>query len=324
VISVKVHTSGNELQNAISIAAISDVIGQADELIWIDVVQPTEDDLKQIRQEFAFHPLAIEDVVRQHQLPKVDLYDDYILIIFYGLREGATTSFRFPLAQVGIFVGSNYVVTFHNEHIPALDETSDRLCRNAEQLGTHGIALLLYSILDAVVDSYFPVLDDISDQLEALEERIFGKFDADTQKEIFRIRKQLLALRKFIAPERDVLNVLLRRDMPIFEESMFAYFQDIYDHILRVTDAIDTFRDVISSLLDFYLAAASNRLNQVVKTLTASSIILMAMTLIAGIYGMNFVHMPELRWEFGYAWALGLMALVGTSLLALFRRIGWI
>jgi magnesium transporter len=324
MISVKVHTSGNQLQNALSIEAISDVIGRADELIWIDVSQPTEDDFKQIQQEFAFHPLAMEDVARQHQRPKVELYDDFVLIIFYGVREIAPDESRFLLAQVGILVGSNYVVTVHNERIPALDETSDRWCRNFEQLGSHSVALLVYSILDAIVDSYFPILDDISNRLEDLEEQIFENVDSDTQKEIFRIKKQLVALRKNIAPERDVMNVLLRRDMPIFDESVIAYFQDVYDHILRVTDAIDTFRDLLSSALDFHLAVASNRLNQVMKTLTASSIILMGMTLIASVYGMNFVHMPELNWHFGYAWAIGLMSLTGVSLLALFRRIDWI
>lgn len=324
MISVNVHTSGNVLENGLLIEEISDVIGRPDELLWIDVIQPTEDDLNRIRQEFKFHPLAMEDVTRQHQRPKVDIYDDFILIIFYGLQDGDPSETRAPLTQVGIFVGSNYVVTVHNELIPALDETSERWCRNIEELGSRSIALLVYSVLDAIVDSYFPILDDISDRLEELEARIFEDFDASSQKEIFQIKKQLVGLRKNIAPERDVLNVLLRRDTPIFDQKVIAYFQDVYDHILRVTDAIDTFRDLLSSALDFHLAVASNRLNQVMKTLTASSIILMGMTLIASVYGMNFDRIPELHWNFGYAWALGLMALVGASLFTLFRRIDWI
>jgi magnesium transporter len=324
VISVNVHSNGNVLENGLLIEQISDVLNQPDQLLWIDVTDPTEEDFARIHQEFNFHPLAMEDVARQHQRPKIDVYDGYVLIVFYGLSIGDSAKPEPRLTQVGIFVGSNYVVTIHDALVPALDETSERWCRNVEQLGSHNVSLLLYSILDAIVDAYFPLLDDISERLEELEEQVFTADSASTQQEIFGIKKQLVTMRKHIAPERDVMNVLLRRDTQIFDQSVIVYFQDVYDHILRVTDAIDTFRDLLSSALDFHLAAASNRLNQVMKTLTASSIILMGMTLVASVYGMNFDHMPELHWHLGYAWALGLMAVIGASLFMLFRRIDWL
>ncbi|MCC6792774.1 MAG: magnesium/cobalt transporter CorA [Thermomicrobiales bacterium] len=324
MINVNVHSHGNVLENSLPIDQISDVLDRPGELLWIDVHDPTNDDIRSVVEEFNFHPLAIEDVVRQRQRPKVDIYNGYVLIIFYGLAATSDDEGTPILTQVGIFVGSNYVVTIHDAVVPALKETSDRWCRNVEQLGSNNISLLLYSILDAIVDAYFPVLDELSDRLEELEERIFDRADPRTQHEIFHIKKQLVTMRKHIAPERDAMNVLLRRDTPILDPSIIPYFQDVYDHIIRVTDAIDTFRDLLSSALDFQLAVTSNRLNQIMKTLTASSIILMGMTLVASIYGMNFEHMPELGWHFGYLWALGLMAVIGGSLITLFRRIDWL
>src|SRR5262249_38742880 len=150
------------------------------------------------------------------------------------------------------------------------------------------------------------------------------RFDTETQKSIFGLKKELLAIRRVVAPERDVLNVLVRRENPIFDEATIVYFQVIYDNILRVTDAVVPLRGLMASALDSYLSVTSNRLNQVMKTLTASSIILMSMTLVASVYGMNFDHMPELHWQLGYAWALGLMLAIGTMLLLAFKRIDWL
>jgi magnesium transporter len=323
VITVYVHSNGTTSLGEIEPSAISDVLARADELIWLDVVEPSPDELQMIRSEFGFHPLAMEDVARVHQRPKVDMYDDFALIIFYSIaRDAATESVL--LTQLGIFVGDNYVVTVHDRSIPALEETSDRWNQNVENVGLRTVSLLIYSILDAIVDSYFPILDDISDRLDDLEDITFRSYRPEHQKEIFRLKKELVTIRRVVAPERDVLNVMLRRDLPMFDREVIAYFQDVYDHTIRVTDAVDTYRDLLSNALEFHLTLASNRLNQVMKTLTASSIILMSMTLIASIYGMNFDHMPELHWHLGYPLALGMMLVIGASMGYLFRRIDWL
>jgi magnesium transporter len=179
-------------------------------------------------------------------------------------------------------------------------------------------------LLDAIVDGYFPIVDQISDRIEDLESLIFDHYRREVQEQIFALKKDLLAVRRVLAPERDMMNVLLRPGSPVFGEATVAYFQDVYDHILRIMDAVDTDRDLLSSALDAFLSVTSNRLNQTMKTLTASSIILMTMTLVAGVYGMNFVHMPELDWKLGYAWALGVMVALGAGLIVVFRRIDWI
>jgi magnesium transporter len=322
VITVNVHGEGKQLENDIPLADISTILGRDDHLLWLDVVDPTPDDMRLLAEEFAFHPLALEDVRVRHQRPKIELYDGFIFIVFYAMESRADQPL--VLIELSLFVGKNYVVTVHQETLPLLAEVRDRWQQNIAEIGSRGVALLLYSILDAIVDGYFPCVDDISDQIENLEAGIFEHFDTATQQAIFRLKKELLAIRRVVAPERDVLNVLLRRESPILDPGTLVYFQDVYDHVLRVTDAVDTYRDLMSSALDSYLSVTSNRLNQVMKTLTASSIILMSMTLVASIYGMNFIHMPELHWRFGYAYALGLMVVIGVSLGTLFRRIDWL
>jgi len=321
VISVTLQTDDAQVRQDVPLADISDIVARKSDVLWVDVGNPTPEDARVLAEEFAFHPLAIEDAIRYQQRPKVDLYDDFVFIVFYALRmdddEVATT-------QVSLFVGQNYVVTVHTGSVPELDSTRDRWCANAVRLGNRGVGLLVHAILDAIVDGYFPVIDALSDRVEDLEEQIFERGGQEAQRELFRLKKELLEIRRVIAPERDAVNVLLRRDSPVFDDETTAYLQDVYDHILRTVDAVDIYRDLISSALDAYLSVTSNRLNQVMKTLTASSIILMSVTLVASIYGMNFDVIPELHWRLGYAWALGLMIIIGGALFALFRRIDWL
>jgi magnesium transporter len=167
-------------------------------------------------------------------------------------------------------------------------------------------------------------MDRLADRVEDLEEQIFGKFEDGTLEAIFQLKKDLLQIRRVVTPERDVLNVMLRRDIRVFDENDVTYLQDVYDHIIRVVDAIDTYRDLLSSSLDTFLSVQSNQLNQVVKALTITSIVLMSVAIVSGIYGMNFEYMPELRWRYGYLWALSLMVTIAAGLIGFFRRIRWL
>lgn len=321
VIRVNVHADGIGLENDLPIAAISDALEEPGHLLWIDVVDPTAEEMRILGEEFGFHPLALEDAARRHQRPKLDQYDGFLFLVFYGL---ASEDGRPCLREIDLFAGKNYLVTVHDGKLPEIRATADRWCRNIEDLGNRGIGLLVYSLLDAIVDGYFPVIDDLSERVEDLEEAIFSRRGTGAQEEIFALKKDLLAIRRVLGPERDVMNLLVRRDSPLFGSEQVVYFQDVYDHILRVADAVDTYRDLLSSALDVDLSMTSYRLNEVVKRLTGSSIILMSVTLIAGIYGMNFQQMPELGWGYGYPFALGLMLAVAGGLFLLFRRIGWL
>ncbi|HEV2108238.1 MAG TPA: magnesium/cobalt transporter CorA [Thermomicrobiales bacterium] len=320
MISVHVHTDGQGLQTSLPLERISDVLDDAKSLLWVDVVDPTPDDLRLLGEEFRFHPLAMEDATKRHQRPKIDFYDGFLFIVFYELEIHHA---RPETRELTLFVGKNYLVTVHDGAFEVVKETARRWRENVHLPGDRGVGLLVYSLLDAVVDGYFPIIDELSERIEDMEQAIFERSDQRIQQEIFMLKRDLLAIRRVLGPERDVMNVLVRRDSPVFEPGTIVYFQDIYDHLLRVMDAVDTYRDLLTGALDAYFTVTSNRLNQVVKTLTASSIILMSMTLVAGIYGMNFVYMPELHWLLGYPWALGLMVAVGAGLFIMFRRIDW-
>src|SRR5918997_4135551 len=300
---------------------LSELITHEQNTIWVDVVDPTPDEIARIGEEFHFHPLALEDVARGGQRPKVDQYDGYQFIVFYGLTS---ENERIATHEVDIFLAKHFMITFHKSDLPVITETAERWRANVAALGNQSVGFLLHSVLDSLVDGYFPVLDDIAERADTLEESIILAGQPTLQAEILRLRRELLLIRRVVGPERDVMNVLIRRDPPLFGRKEILYFQDVYDHLLRVTDTVDIYRDMLSSVLDANLSMVSYTLNVVVKRLTSYSIILMSISIIAGIYGMNFVFMPELDWRWGYPFALGLMVLVATIEVGIFRRIGWL
>jgi len=308
--------------STVEAAAISDLIQQKGQIVWVDLQNPRTDDLALLSEEFAFHPLAIEDATYAHERPKIDSYDGYYFLVFYALRYDEASR-RVLSQQVSLFIGSNYLVCIHQDPIAAIDETIRRWQRYEHDFG-EDVAELLYHLLDTIVDEYFPILDSLIERVEEVEAQIFDHFRPESLQEIFALKRELLLMRRIVASERDVLNVLIRREAPIYPREMVAYFQDVYDHLIRITDSIDTYRDLLSSALDAFLSLQSNQLNVVVKTLTIASIILMSAALIAGVYGMNFDVMPELRWPWGYPFALGLMAAISLLLIAIFKWRRWL
>ena len=321
VIEVVLHTGPDGLVTDTSIDELAEIITREQTTVWVDVVDPTPEEIARIGEKFGFHPLALEDVERGGQRPKIDQYDGYQFIVFYGLTVDAE---RCRGHEVDIFVGKHFMVTFHDSRLPVIVETAARWRAHMAELKSRGPGFLLYSLLDSLVDGYFPVLDDIGDRADALEETIVLHGQPGLQTEILKLRRELLMIRRVAGPERDIMNVLVRRDPPLFGRKEIAYFQDVYDHLLRITDAVDVYRDLLASLLDANLSMISFSLSIGVRRLTSWSIILMSMTIVAGIYGMNFVHMPELDWRLGYPFALGLMAVVALVEVAIFRRIDWL
>lgn len=304
---------------------ISDFLNKPETVVWLDLEAPEEHEVILLRDEFGFHPLAIEDAVRDHERPKVDAYSSYYLIVFYaaGYKNGAEGGEpQIDLRQLSLFVGKDFIVTIHRHPIKQLSETMARWHAPQTPLG-NSVSGILHALLDSIVDDYFSLMDEVVDWIEDLEDTIFSRFREGAIQEIFSLKKDLLMMRRVVGPERDVLNVLLRQETVIFKSGDMIYIQDVYDHLVRVTDSIDTYRDLLSSALDSYLSLQSNQLNQLVKVLTLASIMLMAASLVAGIYGMNFVHMPELQWPWGYPYALGLMLSIGVGLALFFRSRRW-
>jgi len=301
--------------------AISGLCSNDSKIVWVDVSDPTSLDFDNLARQFGFHPLSIEDCRHQHQRPKVEEFPGYYFIVLYEAVLNDVG--RLQLGELGIFLGKNYLVTVHSEPIRAI-ETAERLWRSWTDLAERGTGLLAYLLIDAVVDDYLPLLDTVSDRMDSLEDRIFADFQDESLEEIFRIKKELLLLRRAVTPLRDVFNTLLRREQPIFSRETHTYFQDVFDHLIRVADTIDTLRDMIVSMMDAYLSISGNRMNLVMKRLTSIATILMSVTLVAGIYGMNFDYMPELKWRFGYVGALLSMLVVGLAIYFHFRRIKWL
>jgi magnesium transporter len=301
---------------------IDTLCARAQNVVWVNVVKPTDKDFKVLAEEFQFHPLAIEDCRSVHQRPKVEEYPGYFFVVLYEAEldeQGRTLELR----ELNMFLGTNYLVTVHRHGIKSIAR-ADELWPQWLDREENGAGLLAYLLIDAIVDEYFPILDRISDRMDDLEDEIFSDFDPESVREIFLVKKQLVYLRRVVAPLREVFNTLLRRDQPMFEREIRFYFQDVYDHLIRIADAIDTLRDLLGSIMDAYLSMSSNRMNVVMKRLTSISTILMSVTLIAGVYGMNFEIMPELKWRYGYVVALVSMVVVGVAIYAYLRRIDWL
>jgi magnesium transporter len=302
------------------------------ELLWLDITAPGESDYQLLQDRFNLHAMVIEDIKSREERPKLHDYGEYLYIIFHALRldapevltEESHTSTRdaLHLDEIDCMVGPDYVVTLHAEPVAPFDDLRERWRRRPELMQS-GAGYLLYEIMDEVLDEYFPVLDLLDERIDDFEDRLFEEFQEHLSAEIFSLKRSLLQIRRIAGPTRDVANILLRRDAESGGKH-FAYFQDLYDHAVRIVDMVDSFRELLSGALDAYLAMASNRMNAVMKTLTSASIILLVPTLVAGIYGMNFENMPELHSRYGYYIALGVMGSAIAGLTFYFKRKEWL
>ncbi len=320
--TICLDSAEKKFTNDFPAADISEYCLSEHNVVWADVSDPTSQDFIELAEEFNFHPLSIEDCQQTHQRPKVEEYQGYYFIVLYE-AELVGPHDHLELRELNIFLGANYLVTVHSRPIRAI-ETAKRLWPEWNDRAEHGAGLLAYLLMDAIVDDYMPLLDILSERMDDLEDQIFGTFKPESIEEIFRIKKQLLHLRRSITPLRDVFNTMLRREQPIFARETHVYFQDVFDHIIRVADTIDTLRDMLSSTMDAYLSVQGNRMNIIMKRLTSIATILMSVTLIAGIYGMNFGQMPELSWKYGYVFALSWMLVIGVGLYIYFKKRNWL
>jgi magnesium transporter len=312
---------------------IDKIRGTEGRLVWVDVGDPGPEQIELLRKEFSIHPLAVEDINTRHQRPKVDTYPGQHVLVSYEILPVAKTRHRpsssevasggAHLGEIHIFTGSGYLVTVHWGKSPVIEDVLNRFKQHADTVGRKP-AGLLYTILDTIVDGYFPVLDHLSELIDDLEDRIIqGRQGVETLREVLELKRRLLKLRRVLAPQRDVANSLLRRDVELIDDQAVPYYQDLYDHLVRVLDQLDLYRDLVAAVLEANLSVTSNNLNAVMKRLTAFTVVLMVPTLIAGVYGMNFHGMPELSWPFGYPLALVVMAGLMGAIAWYFIRNDW-
>jgi magnesium transporter len=292
------------------------------DVLWIDLTGPGEDDIKLMRDVFRFHPLAIDDTRNQRQRPKVDEYDDHLFAILNPVmpQDGDSVAFR----ELDIFVGRNYVVTVHPDSEPIIEEARQRIGRTRSSVSISP-GYILYVLTDIVVDKYFPILDKIGEEVEELEQALLEKPEQEMLNHLFRLKRMLAELWRVVGQQRDMFNVLSRRDLPYIDADGLQYqLRDVYDHLLRITDMTSTYRDLLTSMVDLYMSSVSNRLNRVVNRLTVVTVIIGALAVITGFYGMNFERTwPPFPADWGVPFVLLLIALVITAILVVFRRLGW-
>jgi magnesium transporter len=296
---------------------------EAGSFVWLDVADPGLAELDLMRDGLGLHPLAIEDIRKRRQRPKVDAYPAHYVIVAYEILPGEGEEL-YRLGEVHLIVSPGAIVSVHWGGSPSLAEVRRLFARRTPGIG-ESTGALLYGILDNIADGYFPVLDRISEAIDAIEDRIVGGGkDGTALRDVLRVKRELLELRRVIAPLRDVANALLRRELEVVTAGTAPYYQDLYDHLVRVLDSIDLYRDILAAALDANLAVASNNLNLVVKRLTALTVILMVPTLIGAIYGMNFPNVPGFGTDYGYLLALGLMVGSIAAAIAFFRSRDWL
>lgn len=284
---------------------------------WVDFDAPTEEEAQELDRYFHFHPLAIEDCYHLLQRPKLDHYGDFHFFVLHALDQQTLAA-----EEVDLFVGDHFLVTYHHKKLRELDDMWHRITEQKNNW-EKGHLYAMYLVIDKLVDHYFPAVHQIEDQLLEIETVHDPKNINSLMNNVFEIRSKLLKLRKTIVPMRDLLYRILNSERIDGLKEQLVYFTDIHDHLLKLSEMIESNRDMTADMRDSYISLSTNRMNTIMKTLTVITTIFMPLTFLAGIYGMNFDFMPELRWQWGYFTVLGVMLLIGVFMFAWFRKKRW-
>lgn len=306
-------------------ASIEDVLSlPARGVSWVDIVGLHDVEvIEQIGAHFGIHPLVLEDIVHTEQRVKIDEYETSLFIV---LRQFETSYESGGLSgeQVSLVVTPHCLLSFQERPGDAFDTVRARLKNGSGRIRKLGTDYLAYSLIDATVDSYFSLLENLGEEIEELEEKLLYRASPDDVRRVHVLRRQILLLRRAVWPLREVVGALERHDSHLIKKTTRVFLRDVYDHTLQVIESIEGSRELLSSMLELYLSNTSNKMNEVMRTLTAITAVFIPLTFIAGIYGMNFRFMPELEWHYGYFAVLAVMLLIAAVLVLLFRRKGWI
>lgn len=270
---------------------------------------------------FKLHPLIMEDIFDTNHHPKLEDYNDYTFLVaraIYRLEDGSHGT-----EQISIVLGPNYIISFQESSSEIFAPVLARLRGSKGRIRRMGADYLAYTLLDTIVDNYFVLLEDLGDKIEQMEERLVIEPDRQMINEIYALKTEMLFMRKAIWPLREIVNALERGDSMFFQEATLLYMRDVYDHIIQVIETLETYREMVTGMLDIYLSSVSHKLNEVMKVLTIISTIFIPLTFLAGVYGMNFKYMPELEWEWGYPLIWAIMIISALFMVRYFRRKKW-
>ena len=293
-------------------------------VMWLNidgVHQP--ETIEQVGKSFGLHPLVAEDIANTGQRPKMEDFDDYIFVVLRMLRFDEKEN-ETKTEQISIVLGRDFVVSFQEREGDVFDPIRERLRNNKGRIRKLGADYLAYALIDAIVDNYFMILEKLGETIEEIEDKLVTNPTSETLQTLYDLKREMVFLRKSVWPLREVINRLERSESPLINKSTYVYLRDVYDHTIQVIDAVETFRDMLSGMLDIYLSSISNRMNEVMKVLTIIATIFIPLTFIAGIYGMNFRYMPELEQAWSYPAILILMVIITIVMLVYFRRKKWI
>jgi magnesium transporter len=306
----------------VEVKDIGEVLKQAGRFIWVGLHEPKEELLRQVQQEFGLHHLAIEDAHRAHQRPKLERYGDSLFVVLHTAQMNREQG-RINFGETHFFVGPRYIVSVRHGSSVSYAEVRS-CCETMPQLLCKGPGFVLYALMDFIVDQYLPLADVLEDELEKLEEEIFGEASSrETTQRIYEFKRQLLGVKRAVSPLVDMCNRLMRADLEMIPEDTRPYFRDVYDHVVRINELVDTLRELLIAALEANLSLIAVRQNEVMRKLAGWAAIIAVPTMIAGIYGMNFEFMPELRWSLGYPLVMGVTLGTCGFLYFHFKRSGW-
>ena len=307
----------------LSLKELSSCVREGRGPLWVDIDTSVRQQLALLEKVFGFHPLAIEDVMNPHSRAKVESYDGYLFVILRAVRLDDATQDPYDIETENIhfFISQNVLVTAHNGPSRLVESVAEVVVRSTDLIG-RGPARLAHQVMDAAVDSFFPVLDRIDEFIDSLEERVFQEFKEEALRDIFSVKRMVLSLRRYLAPEREIFNVLTNRPSPFLTPDIQLYYRDIYDHVLRINDSLDTYRDLLSSTMESYLSQVSNRLGLVTKGLSVVATLSVPFVVVSGMWGMNFDRVPLDSHPYGFIIMLVLQLALGGGLLWMLRRMG--
>ncbi len=300
---------------------------QTESNTWIHVQgDPDTEQLLALGELFGLHNLSLEDILNTGQRPKVDSFDEQLFII---MSLPVLTGKHVQIQQVSLFVGHNYVISFHRGGTSPFEQIRKRMQKRSSKARLHHADYLMYTLIDAIIDEGFPVLEEFGDLIELLEEELLESPDKTTLRTLHELKRELIVLRRMLWPQREVLNTLIRDEHPSIQPGTYVYLRDCYDHTIQIMDLIESYRDMSASMLDIYLSSVSNRMNEIMKVLTVIATIFIPLTFITSLYGMNFNNpdspwaMPELHWYFGYPMIWLIIIFATISMILFFKNKKW-
>jgi magnesium transporter len=322
VINCAAYAAGTRVGD-LDVSHIGDALARPGEFVWLGLFEPDEQLLRQVQKQFHLHDLAIEDAYKAHQRPKLELYEDSLFVVLRTAHRAGQPP-RLEFGETHVFVGRNYVVTVRHGSLRSHVGLRAR-CECTPHLLAKGPGYVLYALMDFVIDQYTPIVREIEEDVQELEELILGEHtSSESTARVYRLKRDLLSLRRAVSPLVEVCNRLMRFDIRYVPDDTRLYFRDVYDHVLRLNETIDAQRELLTTALEAHLSLMSVEQNEQMKRLAAWAAMIAVPTMIAGIYGMNFSNMPELGWQYGYYVSLLVMIVACGGLYAGFKRSGWL